>query len=81
MTKTIKKRRTIVMEYTLAEYLQTLLDAELSRRGLIKSHDFYSNPKTLSELKESQKKEKRRRAKKITMTVGEYEDALENAKD
>lgn len=37
--------------------------------------------KELIEIKKKEKAEKRRRSKKITMTVGEFEDKLQEAED
>ena len=54
-----------------------LSDKELLKKELLK---YWQSPKLTKAQIAKQKKEEKRRAKKITMTVGELEDKLEEAR-
>ena len=75
----VKKKRKLTGEFLKETIAKKWFD-------YIKRQEY--EPLSKAEIKEIEKeqkiaeiKEQKRRAKKITMTVGEYEDAIERAKD
>ncbi len=65
----------------LKKLFEDIYQDTFSKSRLAKSKTYKLSPKQLKERKLAELKEKRRRAKKITMTVGEFEDKLSEAQD